>query len=431
MMVVEGNAYFEGKLKKLCIGIEDGKIVAMKKILKGDPHMDFGEGLILPAGIDIHVHFREPGFTGKEDFATGTMSAAYGGIGTVVDMPNTNPPVASPSGLMEKLKLAQRKACVDFGLYAAITPEGDLPALSRMCTGFKLYLSGSTAAHAIAISDSATLKPLVGSAAGKVVAGHCEDETLFRKIIQKNLEQYLEARPGASESAAVEKFLALGGAGSRLHVCHVSAKESVGIIRDAKNRIVNKSMQIELTCEATPHHMLLNSKFDLGAFGKVNPPLRSGGDQVALWNAFNDGTVDILASDHAPHTFGEKQEFETAPSGVPGVETMLPLMLLQAQKGRIGLDRLVNAVSEKPAELFGLNKGKIAIGKDADLIAVDPRCTEKISAKRLHSKCGWTPYEKFEAMFPVMTMVRGEEIISGGEFVGKHGFGMYISQGGA
>jgi dihydroorotase len=423
MLVLEGKAYHDGKLQALCIGVEDGKISAVKRVLRGDPHLDFGSMLILPAGIDIHVHFREPGFTHKEDFATGTAVAAFGGIGCVIDMPNTRPPTVSVPDIRAKTGIARKKAYVDFGLNAALTPGSDVSEISKSATGFKLYLMASTAAEDIAVSDFTVAGKLLEKAAGgKVpVSIHCEDEKLFGKGTPRNTEQFLAKRPGRSESEPVRRIISAIPPGLSAHICHVSSAETVEILRTAKKKGT-------ISCEVAPHHLLLNAKSGLGGgLGKVNPPLRAGADQAALWDALNDGTIDILASDHAPHTLAEKKEFEDAPSGMPGVETMYPMMLPFAKKGKLPIGRLVNAISENPARLYGMNKGKLAPGMDADLIVVDMKKITEIRSDAMHSKCGWTPFEGREAVFPVLTMVRGEIIVSDSELVGKRGFGSYVT----
>ncbi|MCK4443529.1 MAG: amidohydrolase family protein, partial [Thermoplasmata archaeon] len=171
-----------------------------------------------------------------------------------------------------------------------------------------------------------------------------------------------------------------------------------------------------ITSEVTPHHLLLNVDSDLGGYGKANPPLRNKRDRIAMWEALVSGKIDVVASDHAPHTIEEKEEpFDHAPSGVPGVETSLPLMLAQVKKGNLPIERLVSAMMERPAEILGVNKGRIEVGTDADLIAVDMKSVSTIRADDLHSKCGWSPFERWEGIFPMVTVVRGEIVAREGE----------------
>lgn len=406
-LVVEGNLYLKGKITKGCVGIEDGKIKAVKKILKGDEKLDFGEKLIMPAGIDVHVHFRDPGFTYKEDFSTGSMSAAFGGISCVLDMPNTKPQVNSVDIFKEKLGIAKRKSYVDFGLYADGNSD-EIENLGKICSCFKIYSYEM---------DNDTLEKRLSEIekTGKIVSVHAEDKKLFREMKILSLSDYLHSRPNEAEEKMVQKIVLMNK--KKVRICHVSAKESINVLK-------NKN----ITSEVTLHHLLLNIDSDLGAKGKVNPPLRTEKDNEALWDALRNGVIGIIASDHAPHTLKEKQGFDDALPGVPGVETMLPLMLYFMKNKKISLRRLVNAICEKPAEIFGLNKGKIKEGYDADLIVFDLKNDKKISADMLHSKCGWTPFENFHAIFPVCTIIRGEIVVENNEIMVNPGFGRFVGE---
>ncbi len=417
-VVIEGNAYLKGDIVKCCIGVEEGRISAIKKILKGDSHYDFGEKLILPAGIDAHVHLREPGMTYKEDFATGTVSAAYGGISCVLDMPNTVPPVTNTTALQEKARIAKIKAVVDVGLYAGVSLNCDIETLSRSAVAFKVYLASTTGE--MAIDDYGALPGIFEqiSRTNKVVCVHCEDKALINTNLKpKSLKTHQKSRPNQCEASGIEKAIKCHD-NAQVHICHVSTQEGVKLVKNP-----------EVTSEVTPHHLFLDYTSKLGAMGKVNPPLREQKDQDALWNALNQGTIDILASDHAPHTLSEKEVFEDAPSGMPGVETMLPLMLSRVKHGKFELARLMGAISEKPGEIFGINKGRIEVGYDADLLMIDAMKETEIKAKHLHSKCGWTPYEGFPAVFPKFTFVRGEVVIEDWELVGGRGFGRVVGGG--
>ncbi|MEE9151329.1 MAG: dihydroorotase [Thermoplasmata archaeon] len=414
-LVVEGNAYIKEDIIKCCIGIEEGKIKAIKKILKGDKHYDFGEKLILPGGIDSHVHFRDPGMTHKEDFGSGTVSAAFGGVTCVLDMPNTIPPVTNLEALQEKTRIADIKAFVDFGLFAGVSLSSDIEGLSKSATAFKIYLATTTGE--MLINDYDALGGIFEhiSRTEKPVSVHCEDEALLdRSLAPDSLKLYLKSRPNECEASGIEKVIKSHD-NAKAHICHVSTSEGVKLVKNSN-----------LTSEVTPHHLFLNSSAKLGAFGKVNPPLREWEDQEALWNALKQGAIDIIASDHAPHTLEEKELFENAPSGMPGVETMLPLLLSFVKHGKFELGRFVNAVSERPGEIFKINKGKIEVDYEADLIVVDMRKEIEIKAKNLHSKAGWTPYDGFSAVFPRFTFVRGEVVIEDWEMTGDRGFGRMV-----
>lgn len=416
-LVVEGNGYINGKLTQCCIGIKDGKIEKIKKVLCGDEHLDFGYKIILPAGIDSHVHFRDPGQTHKEDFASGTISGAFGGICCILDMPNTIPLVNSYSTFLEKYFAIQKKAFIDYGLFATIKNAieentfKEIEILSKQCIGFKIYMATTT--NNLILNNVNILKLIIEviQSENKVIAFHAEDESLIQKREAKNLFEHLNSRPCISEESAIQKLKSLE-TNAKLHICHISCKESLAQLRNSN-----------FTSEVTPHHLFLHSKLNLGAFGKVNPPLRTKDDRFALWQALNNGIIDIIASDHAPHTIEEKEDFSTAPSGMPGVETTFPIMLSMLKHNKISLSRLVNAICEKPAEIYGLNKGKIKEGYDADLIVVDMQNENKILDKYLHSKCEWTPYNGFNAIFPKALILRGKIIVQDQNFLGEKGYG--------
>lgn len=418
-LVIEGNAYVNGKLTQCCIGIKNGKIQKIKKVLSADKHLDFGYKLILPAGIDSHVHFRDPGLTHKEDFATGTMSAAFGGITCVLDMPNTVPPVTSLSSFSEKFSDIQKKTYIDFGLFATIPPIlnentfKEIDRLSKVCIGFKIYMASTTGD--LVFKKEHVLKPIIDkiNSVNKIIAIHAEDESILKqkKKDTKNLIDHLNSRPNICELSSIQKLKSFEST-AKLHICHVSCAESVELINNSN-----------FTSEVTPHHLFLHADSNLRAFGKVNPPLRTKNDRFELWQGLINGTIDIIASDHAPHTFEEKEDFMHALSGMPGVETMLPLMLSMLKHNKISLQRFVKIISEKPAEIYGLNKGKIEVGYDADLIVIDIKDENKIREKYLHSKCGWSSFNGFNAIFPKVVINCGKIIIKNKEFLGEKGKG--------
>lgn len=411
-IAVEGNIYLREKEKiiKCCIGIEDGKIVELKKTLKGEKNLDFGENLILPAGVDIHVHFRDPGLTHKEDFFTGTVSAAYGGVSCVFDMPNTIPPINTVKTFKEKFNSIKKKACIDFSLYANGL-SNEIEKLAKLCAGFKIYL--------YEIESDEQLKEKLNQIKDrdKLILLHAEDKNFIKDGKPKNLSEYCAARPNECEYSAIQKILG-SDKNLKIHLCHVSAKESIDLLKKLKSA--------KVTSEVTPHHLMLNSDSAIGALGKVNPPLRMREDSEALWNALKNGFIDIVASDHAPHTLNEKKDFSEALSGVPGVETTFPLLLYNMKKEVISLSKTVEVFCEKPAEIFGLKKGKIQLGYDADFIVVDLKQERRIKSENLHSKCMWTPFENFTAIFPSYTFVRGMPVIEEFEFAGEKGFGKFV-----
>lgn len=408
-VVVEGNCFVSGRLERCCIGIEAGRIVRVAKLLDGDRVYRFGAKLVLPAAMDAHVHFREPGMTNKEDFASGSLAALNGGVTCVLDMPNTRPPTTTLPALREKKRTAEAKSLVDFGLFAGLRPGVDVNALAGEAVGFKLYMASTTGELLVPSLDRVRSEIEAVARSGKVLAVHAEDEGLRRREPERNLLDHLRNRHDECETSAIRKVLE-AGKGCRVHICHVSARGSLPLLTQGGGA----------TCEVTPHHLLLDCGTRLGTFGKVNPPLRRREDRQALFQALKDGAFDIIASDHAPHTIDEKEEdFEYAPSGMPGVETLVPLMLQLVRDRHIQLADMVRLVCERPAEIFGVPKGKIATGYDADLLVVDLAAETVIKADRLHSKCGWTAFEGARAIFPKAVFLRGEMMVEDGHLVGE------------
>lgn len=404
MLVIEGRAYLEGRLESVALGIEDGAIVAIKKTLKGDETYRFGDAILLPGGVDVHVHLREPGKTQKEDFASGTESAAVGGVTCVVDMPNTQPPVTRGDIFRDKVRIVSGRANVDFGLYGAPVSAADVKALAG-ATAFKVYLAETT--DAPTIPDDAALSEVFSevATAKRYVSVHAEDAHMFQPIAAKSLGDHHRSRPPEAERSAIERIGALRGE-ARLHIAHVTTAQAA------------RARPRGTTCEVTPHHLLLSSSSPIGAQGKVNPPLRSNEDRDGLWRAVLAGSVDLFASDHAPHTLDEKSvPFDEAPAGVPGVATTLPVLFRYVRRDVLPLSRFVSMAAENPADLLRVNKGALAIGRDADVTVVDPRRIEKVTARRCRYKCGWTPFEGAEATFPIATFVRGQLISQEGELV--------------
>jgi len=412
-LVIEGECYISGRFERACIGIDGGRISAIARNLEGDRRIDFGSRKILPAAIDSHVHFREPGMTHKEDFGSGSLAALHGGVSCVLDMPNTIPPTTTSSALTEKAEIAASKSLVDYGFFAAVRPGVDIAGLAPRVAGFKLYMAGTTGDLLVPSLASVEREIAEVARSGKVLAVHAEDESLRHKNLAKNLSDHLRNRGSDCEVSAIRK-VAKSGEGCRLHICHVSSKDSLSLALGQPN----------MTAEVTPHHVLLDRDRPLGTYGKVNPPLRTRADRQALFLAFKQGRFDTMASDHAPHTIDEKKEdFDFAPSGMPGVETMFPIMLQHVRDRHLALATVVKALCERPGEIFGINKGRIDIGYDADLVVVDFMDGRDVRADDLYSKCGWTAFEGIPAVFPRAVMVRGELVMKdeeqAGEFRGR------------
>jgi dihydroorotase len=375
--------------------------------------------LVLPGAIDAHVHFRDPGPNYKEDWASGSAAAAAGGVTTVIDQPNTSPRTLDATSFNEKLDIASHRSRVDFCLNGGPGNINELAAAGAAAIGEIFSYEHS---------DEQLQKILVETEqAGMLATLHAEDGLIIKEktaslLSRHDAEVYSQARPAAAEAVAIEKCL---GWASRLHICHLSSAQ--GLERVARAKRDGK----KVTSEATPHHLLLNIKDykKQGSYLKMNPPLRSQADNDALWQGLRMGAIDILASDHAPHLPEEKREdIWEAPAGVPGVETMLPLMLIAVKRNLISLERLVDALSSRPARIFGLaGKGAIEKGKDADLVIVDTKSISQVNADHLHSRADWTPFQGKDAIFPQMTLARGN-VVYDGEFLVQPGYGRFLGK---
>jgi len=393
MDIFEGKIWISNKgLTETSIGVENGKIKAVKNNLTGDRKIKF-EGIMLPSALDMHVHFRDPGYPHKEDWKSGSESAACGGVTAVVDMPNTNPFTSDVSTFNEKEAIASSKSVVDFGLGVNVE-EGltNKKWFNTIPSAFwKLYPYGITSdqyfSNAREVLEK-TNKPLV-------IHGEHPDHMHNEPL--NELADHTKNRHDAES-----KCLSLMPSSSNLHVAHLSTTDGLN------------NMPSLATSEVCPHHLLLNLDNCHSLDCKVDPPLRTRNDNHTLYNAFREGRIPILASDHAPHTISEKRS-NNPPSGLPGVETMIPLMLNEVSRGQLEMHRLVNAMSESPALRLGLDRGRISEGLTADFMIVDMKNSKPIDLDKLHSKANWTPFEDWPAIFPSKVYRRGELIADNGE----------------
>jgi dihydroorotase len=394
--------------------LTDGRVRDVR--VEGETVAEVGEGLeadeeaidatgklLLPGMIDVHVHFRQPGYSHKETWATGSKSAAAGGVTTVVDQPNTSPPTTRGEAFDEKAVLA-KPSTVDYGLNGGVTDDWDPDSLfdRPLFALGEVFLADST-------GDMGIGRDLFEEAVSRAaendvpVTVHAEDATLFDESARErdDADAWSAFRTAEAEAAAVELACDVAAeSGAQVHVAHTSTPEGVDTAHEAG-----------LTCEVTPHHLFLSREDldDLGTLGRMNPPLRSEARREAVFERLVDGTVDVVATDHAPHTRAEKDaSIWDAPSGVPGVETALPLLLEEARRGTVSYERVRDVTAANPAAIFGLSqKGRVEAGRDADLVLVDPDASREIRGTGLHSKCGWTPFEGKRGVFPELTTVRG------------------------
>ena len=376
--------------------------------------IDADNRLLLPGAIDAHVHFREPGDPHKETWETGSRSAAAGGVTTVIDMPNTSPPTTTGDAFDTKAAAA-RKACIDYGINGGVTGDWEPDSLfdRPLCALGEVFLADSTGDMGVAPDDFETAVEYAVDE-GVTVTVHAEDETLFDDAArdgdaggtgrEANADLWSAYRTADAEAEAVTYATEVGQeTGGDIHIAHTSTPEGIDAAVDG-----------DATCEVCPHHLYLSRDDldELGTYGRMNPPLRSEDRREAVFERVADGTVDIVATDHAPHTREEKETgLWDAPSGVPGVETMLPLLLESARQGELSYERVVDLVAHNPADIFDLDsKGRIEPGCDADLVLVDPDNPLEIRGDDTHSKAGWTPFEGRQGVFPELTLVRGQVV---------------------
>ncbi|HEV2520163.1 MAG TPA: amidohydrolase family protein [Thermoplasmata archaeon] len=415
--VIIGRGLWGGRLQSVEVGIgPEGDIVRVGRNVTGGERHDVGEALILPSATDLHVHFRDPG--GPKDletFETGTLQAALGGVGLVGDMPNTQPAVTDLERLESKAARARGHLAVGAFLYGAALTTSGVRRLSGQAAAFKLYLSPTTSIAEPPLDPG--LRPLLEAVAATGLALSVHAELPERFVVDpartpSNPVEWNRARPDRSELDAVEKILAICPPGLRLHFAHLSVPAAVDRVRLAGH-----------SAEATPHHLLLAARDGGTAREKVNPPLRSEPEREELWTRFRRGSPPIVASDHAPHDPDDKEKaFYLAPSGMPGVETMVPLLLERVRAGELELVDLLRAACDRPARWIGAPHGRLAPGHRANLIVVDFRKRTRLAARHLHAPCGWTAFEGWEAIFPIEHYRDGRPIVRDGEFVGDlHG----------
>lgn len=420
--ILAGGTVVTGRNRFLAdVAIRDGVIVAVgaaQAMPQAVETVDVTGLHLLPGAIDVHVHFREPGYTHKEDWETGTAAAAMGGVTTVFEMPNTHPPTRSIIELREKQKCAE-KAYVDFGIYGLLA-EDNLDELQGLidggCNAFKCFM-GQTFGHLPSPSTGAMLEGFEFIATrGLRISLHAETasiihrrEAALRAAGRNDALAHIAARPAIVAVEAVSRAAVLAEwTGARIHILHISSGAELAPLAAAKAR------GVDITGETCPHYLLLDSTHygRLGSVIRVNPPVREPFDSVALWEGIGNGTIDMIATDHAPHIPSEKCKdvIWEADCGFPGVETQMPLMLDQVVRGRLTLERYVQLSSENPAKSFGLwpLKGRIEAGAHADIAVVDLSRTETIAAERLHSRARITPFEGASVTgLPVHTLVRG------------------------
>lgn len=382
-LLKNAEVFHSGSFSKTDVLIENGKIKKIGNNLNAEKTVDLEGKHLIPGVIDAHVHFRYPGWEHKETWHNGSKAAAKGGVTTVLDMPNTNPPTTTCVLLEEKRKYVSTHSLVNYGFHFGATSDNfDEIRNASNIPAVKIFMSKSTGT--LLVTDSGVIKKI------------------FNVLKEKRIPAILHA-PGAETARAVS---IANEVGNKAHLTHMSTKEEIEIAKRAKEANPN------ITFDTAVHYLFLNDKDveRLGNFGKVMPPIGSQADTDALWREINEGTIDCIITDHAPHTIEEKEKsFEEAPPGLPGVETMVPLLLDAVNKGKVKFEKLVPLITENSARIFGLQgKGKIQEGFDADLTVIDMEMQREINNENVISKCGWSPYAGMKLKgWPVQTYVLG------------------------
>lgn len=372
--------------------------------------------LLLPGVIDPQVHFREPGLEHKEDLTTASRACAKGGVTSFLEMPNTKPLTITQAALDDKLQRASQKSIVNYGFFIGATPANlpDLRSAAPTC-GIKIFMGS---AHGdLLVDTAASLEPIFAQGE-RLIAVHAEDQGR----INQRKQEFAGITDPAIHSQIQDDIAALNATKlaldlsqkyqRRLHILHLSTAIEVEYLRQHKPAWV--------TAEVTPQHLLLNTDAysKIGTLAQMNPPLRGHHDNDVLWQGLLDGTIDFIATDHAPHTLEEKAKgYPNTPSGMPGVETALPLMLTQAVAGKCSIEQVSNWMSTAVATAYGIpNKGSIAIGYDADLVLVDVERYHTLERADVETKCGWSPFEGWNLTgYPVYTIVNGNVVFDRGQ----------------
>jgi dihydroorotase len=403
------------------IGVRDGRIAMIGDLAgaSGGERIDCTGLHILPGVIDSQVHFREPGLEHKEDLETGSLAAVLGGVTAVFEMPNTNPLTTSEAALADKVKRGTGRMHCDFAFWVGGTREnaGDVAELERLpgAAGIKVFMGSSTGD--LLVEDDEGVASILRNTRRRA-AFHSEDEFRLRERLGERVEGDPSSHPvWRDEIAALqctERLVRIArSVRARIHVLHISTAEEIAFLEAHKD---------VATCEATPHHLTMSSDdyARLGTLLQMNPPVRDRRHRDGIWHGIAQGIVDVLGSDHAPHTLEEKAKpYPASPSGMTGVQTLVPVMLDHVNAGRLTLERFVDLASHGPNRIFGMaRKGRIAAGYDADFTVVDMKRSETITNAQAGSKAGWTPYDgKQVTGWPVGTIVRGTRVMWEGEIV--------------
>ena len=423
LIVAGATAMTPGGAVRADIGVSGGHIAAIGDLAnaKSAERFDAAGLCVLPGAIDTQVHFREPGLEHKEDLNTGTAAAVLGGVTCVFEMPNTKPPTLTRAALEDKLKRAEGRAWCDHAFFVGACAEnvGELADLEMLpgCSGVKVFMGSSTGG--LLVEDDPTLEKVLAGGYRRV-AVHAEDEPRLkerRAIAEqaKHPRAHPEWRDAETAILATRRLLDLARkVHRRVHVLHVTTAEEMEIL--GRNKDI-------ATVEVTPQHLTLigpECYERLGTKAQMNPPIRDARHHAGLWRAVAEGVVDVVGSDHAPHTVEEKaHEYPKSHSGMPGVQTLLPILLDHSAQGRLSLARVVDLTAAGPARIYNIvGKGRIAVGFDADLTVADLKAKREITDADSASRCGWTPFNGMKVTgWPIATILRGHVVMRDGELI--------------
>ena len=426
LIIKNGSCYVNGKLKKTDLALDGNKIKKIGKIeVNSTKVFDASNKIVLPGVIDTQVHFREPGSTDREDLESGSRAAVLGGVTSVFEMPNTNPPTSNLIEFDKKLNLAKNRMHCNYAFYFGATPE-NVDQLSKLkdlkgCCGVKLFAGSSTGK--LLVDKEADIEKVI-SQSDRIVSIHSEDEAILnlrKKFIKEgDVHSHPEWRNTECAISSTRRVVKIAERyNKQIHVLHVTTKEEVDFLAMHKKNV---------TFEITPQHLTLYAPdcYDkLGTFAQMNPPIRTKEHYDRLWVAVKNSIVDVLGSDHAPHSKEDKnKKYPASPSGMPGVQTILPIMLNHINNEKLSLEQLIKLMCENPCKIFGIqNKGYIKEGFDADLTIIDMNKEQTINNKMMASKCGWTPFNNMVVKgFPVAAIINGKIVMSNGKVV-TEGFG--------
>ena len=421
LIIKNGSCYIDGKLTKTDIGLSGNKIKKIGKIeLNSSKVYDATDKVVLPGIIDTQVHFREPGSTDAEDLESGSRAAVLGGVTALFEMPNTNPPTSNLVEFDKKLQAAKNRMHSNYAFYFGATPD-NINQLAKLkdvegCCGVKLFVGSSTGN--LLVDKEADIEKVISSS-DRIVSIHSEDEDIIKlrkKFIKKgDVHSHAEWRNVEVAMSSTRRVVKIAERyNKKIHVLHITTREEVDFLAMHKKNV---------TFETTPQHLTMYAPdcYDkLGTYAQMNPPLRTKEHYDRLWVAIKNNIVDVLGSDHAPHLKENKdKEYPNSPSGMPGVQTIFPVMLDHVNNGKLTLQQLINLMCENPCKIFGIkNKGYLKEGYDADLTIADMNKEVVIKNEMIASKCGWTPFNNYKVKgFPVATIVNGHLVMSDGKVV--------------